>query len=126
MIAIDWTYLTEEFVRYGLYFGAVFQLICIGAAIFLPSKSDSCSGGGGGGDRGLGSPTAVDSDTETEDLQAGGSGGHTAASTINTGGRPVTRSRRQTQQQPAELETQKISGTSRQQLKGRGERKKRR
>lgn len=118
MMDIDWSYLTEEFVRYGLYFGAVFQLICIGAAIFLPGKSDSCSDG----DRRLGSPAAVDSDTETEDLQAGG-GGHVVSS-ANTG-RPVTRSRRQHQQQLPE-ETPKGTSGTKQPVKGRGERKKRR
>ena len=31
----------DIFLRYGLFFGAVFQLICIGAAIFGPDSSES-------------------------------------------------------------------------------------
>lgn len=37
----NWYALGEELVRVGLIFGAVFQVICIGAAIFLPFNSDS-------------------------------------------------------------------------------------
>ena len=32
--------LFDDLLRYGLYLGAVFQLIAIGAIIFLPPKSD--------------------------------------------------------------------------------------
>ena len=31
----------DLFLRYGLFFGAVFQLVCIGAAIFGPDISES-------------------------------------------------------------------------------------
>ena len=41
MFAIDWSAITDEIIRIGLIFGAIFQLICIGAAIFLPNKSDN-------------------------------------------------------------------------------------
>lgn len=41
MFEIDWNFLGDEVVRYGLIFGAIFQMICIGAAIFLPCKSDT-------------------------------------------------------------------------------------
>lgn len=37
---LNWTNIGEEFVRFGLIFGAIFQLICIAAAIFLPCKSE--------------------------------------------------------------------------------------
>ncbi|KAH9517353.1 uncharacterized protein LOC124494273 [Dermatophagoides farinae] len=37
---IDWQTIVEQFVHIGLIFGAIFQLICIGAAIFLPCKSE--------------------------------------------------------------------------------------
>lgn len=33
----------DLFLRYGLFFGAVFQLVCIGAAIFGPDMSESHS-----------------------------------------------------------------------------------
>ena len=41
MFDVDWSSFGEEVVRYGLMFGAIFQLICIGAAIFLPCKSET-------------------------------------------------------------------------------------
>ncbi|KAH9423738.1 hypothetical protein DERP_005319 [Dermatophagoides pteronyssinus] len=37
---LDWQTIVEQFVHIGLIFGAIFQLICIGAAIFLPCKSE--------------------------------------------------------------------------------------
>lgn len=43
MFAFDWSAITEEIVHVGLVIGAIFQVICIGAAIFLPSKSDPLS-----------------------------------------------------------------------------------
>ena len=33
----------DLFLRYGLFFGAVFQLVCIGAAIFGPEISETHS-----------------------------------------------------------------------------------
>lgn len=33
----------DLFLKYGLFFGAVFQLVCIGAAIFGPEVSESHS-----------------------------------------------------------------------------------
>ena len=33
----------DLFLRYGLFFGAIFQLVCIGAAIFGPDISESHS-----------------------------------------------------------------------------------
>ncbi|KAI2804843.1 hypothetical protein RDWZM_008122 [Blomia tropicalis] len=43
MFEIDWSYITEEVVRIGLILGAIFQVICIAAAIFLPSKNENAS-----------------------------------------------------------------------------------
>ncbi|CAD7088529.1 unnamed protein product [Hermetia illucens] len=37
--------LLSSIIRYGLYLGAIFQLICIGACIFLPNPSPSGSHG---------------------------------------------------------------------------------
>ena len=128
MFEVDWSVVVEEVVRYGLFFGAIFQLICIGAAIFLPSKSDSAgdsAGGGPGGDRGLlAAEDDADSDTEAE-YQLEKSGSNVPA---NSGGRPVTRSRRQQHPQP---ETPKSGGSSSAKQsakggKGDGSRKKRR
>lgn len=33
----------DLFLRYGLFFGAIFQLVCIGAAIFGPEISENHS-----------------------------------------------------------------------------------
>ncbi|EFX83003.1 hypothetical protein DAPPUDRAFT_302081 [Daphnia pulex] len=33
----------DLFLRYGLFFGAIFQLVCIGAAIFGPEISETHS-----------------------------------------------------------------------------------
>lgn len=30
----------DEFLKYGLFLGAIFQLVCIGAVIFVPSRDD--------------------------------------------------------------------------------------
>ena len=30
----------DIFLRYGLFIGAIFQLVCIGAVIAMPEKSD--------------------------------------------------------------------------------------
>ncbi|GAB6021581.1 hypothetical protein CHUAL_004172 [Chamberlinius hualienensis] len=30
----------DEIVRYGLFFGALFQMLCIAAVIFMPPKED--------------------------------------------------------------------------------------
>mgnify|MGYP002649943015 CR=1 FL=1 len=130
MFEVDWSIVVEEVVRYGLFFGAIFQLICIGAAIFLPSKSDSAGDSGGpGGDRGLlAAEDDADSDTEAE-YPFEKSGSNVPASS-GGGGRPVTRSRRQQHSQP---ETPKSGGSSSSSAKqsakggkGDGSRKKRR
>jgi len=31
-------YVVEEILRYGLFLGAIFQIICIAAAVWIPSK----------------------------------------------------------------------------------------
>lgn len=33
----------DDLLRYGLYLGAIFQLIAIGAIIFVPPKYDDCT-----------------------------------------------------------------------------------
>ena len=30
----------DECIKYGLFIGAIFQIICIGAVVFVPSKED--------------------------------------------------------------------------------------
>lgn len=30
----------DEVLKYGLFLGAIFQLVCIGAVIFVPSRDD--------------------------------------------------------------------------------------
>ena len=34
------TDIVDEILKYGLFIGAVFQIICIGAVIFVPNKED--------------------------------------------------------------------------------------
>lgn len=36
---------TSALIRYGLYIGAVFQMICLGAVIFMPSNPNQNAGG---------------------------------------------------------------------------------
>ncbi|XP_023220536.1 protein MANBAL-like [Centruroides sculpturatus] len=45
----------DELLRYGLFFGAIFQLICIAAVVFIPPKEDGRDGG-----------DSSDDDTSTE------------------------------------------------------------
>jgi len=33
--------MVEEIVRYGLFFGAMFQLLCVAAVIFIPSGRET-------------------------------------------------------------------------------------
>ncbi|KAI9556538.1 hypothetical protein GHT06_016328 [Daphnia sinensis] len=49
----------DLFLRYGLFFGAIFQLVCIGAAIFGPEISENHSKDDNSEDSGSehGSPT---------------------------------------------------------------------
>ena len=54
MFQIDWSALIDEIVRIGLIFGAIFQVICIAAAIFLPGKSDTMPVANGGNHRKFG------------------------------------------------------------------------
>lgn len=30
----------DEMLKYGLFLGAIFQIVCIGAVIFVPSRDD--------------------------------------------------------------------------------------
>lgn len=64
MIDIDWNYISEEFVRIGLIFGAIFQLVCIAAAIFLPYQSDSQQSSSDGKQSGRYSQTIDHRDSE--------------------------------------------------------------
>ncbi|XP_027216728.1 protein anon-73B1 [Penaeus vannamei] len=34
----------DEVLKYGLFLGAIFQLVCIGAVIFVPSRDDKRDG----------------------------------------------------------------------------------
>ncbi|XP_076029605.1 protein MANBAL [Oratosquilla oratoria] len=34
----------DEVLKYGLFLGAIFQLVCIGAVIFVPSRDDKKDG----------------------------------------------------------------------------------
>ena len=110
MFAVDWSMGEDEeeeeevaVVRYGLFFGTIFQLICIGAAIFLPSKSNSAgnsASGSPGGDRRL-FTTEDDADNDTDaEYQLEKSGSNVPANSGGGGGRLVTQSRRQQHSQP--------------------------
>lgn len=37
----------DEVLKYGLFLGAIFQLVCIGAVIFVPSRDDKRVSAGG-------------------------------------------------------------------------------
>ncbi|KAL7643721.1 UNVERIFIED_CONTAM: hypothetical protein RMT77_005727 [Armadillidium vulgare] len=34
----------DEFLKYGLFLGAIFQIVCIGAVVFIPGKDDRKDG----------------------------------------------------------------------------------
>lgn len=34
----------DEMLKYGLFLGAIFQIVCIGAVIFVPSRDDRREG----------------------------------------------------------------------------------
>lgn len=36
---------TSAIIRYGLYVGAVFQIVCLGAVIFIPQNTTTANGG---------------------------------------------------------------------------------
>lgn len=38
----------DEVLKYGLFLGAIFQLVCIGAVMFVPSRDDRRVSQGGG------------------------------------------------------------------------------
>ncbi|GIX99372.1 uncharacterized protein CEXT_715131 [Caerostris extrusa] len=43
----------DELLRYGLFFSAIFQLICIAAVIFIPPREESRDGGDSSDEDGL-------------------------------------------------------------------------
>ncbi|OQR70768.1 protein anon-73B1-like [Tropilaelaps mercedesae] len=54
-------YIIDEVLRYGLFFGAIFQAVCIAAAIWLPANEDpeeeSCGSGPNGSKSGPAPPS---------------------------------------------------------------------
>ncbi|XP_076344164.1 protein anon-73B1 [Tachypleus tridentatus] len=37
--------LIDEILRYGLFLGAIFQIVCIAAVVFIPAKDEGKDGG---------------------------------------------------------------------------------